>query len=102
MQENLLDSPELHGRLCLSSCILAELLRRSPQPADTGQLAQAAGHAKDEVEQMCKHLVRHGLLHMSSGEGGEGRWQLAGDPAAMTLADLFSALLAPADGHPLS
>ena len=65
MKENgLLGRPHLHGRLYLSSCILAELLKQSP----------AALHPAQPAEE-------------------------AGDPAGMTLADLFSALLFPSNGQ---
>ena len=98
MTENeLLGSPDLHGRLCLSSCILAELLRRAPAPVNTDQLVQEVGHPRDEVQQMCMRLARNGLLLPDADR--EGLWRLAGDPASMTLADLFSALLAPAGGR---
>ena len=96
MKENdLLGSPQLHGRLYLSSCILAELLKRSPAALHTAQLAEEAGHPQDEVEQMCSRLYHNGLLQRDAGGG----WRLAGDPASMTLADLFSALLLPPNGQ---
>lgn len=95
--KDILGSPDLHGRLCLSSCILAELLRRAPAAVDIVELVREAGHPREEVEQMCGRLVRNGLLQPAPGQ--EGWWRLAGDPASITLADLFSALLAPAEGH---
>lgn len=98
MKDNdILGNPDLHQRLCLSSCILAELLRQWPAAVGIEQLVQEAGHPREEVEQMCRRLNRNGLLQPDAGR--EGLWRLAGDPASMTLADLFSALLAPSNEH---
>jgi len=98
MKDNdILGNPELHARLCLSACILAELLRQAPASVGIEQLAQQAGHPREEVEQMCSRLHRNGLLLPDAGR--DAIWRLAGDPSSMTLADLFSALLAPSSGH---
>ncbi|HYC41703.1 MAG TPA: hypothetical protein VEB70_01810 [Noviherbaspirillum sp.] len=98
MKDNdILGNPHLHERLCLASCILAELLRQSPAGVGIDQLVQVACHPREEVEQMCDRLYHTGLLQPDPGR--EGFWRLAGDPARMTLADLFSALLAPSIGH---
>ena len=88
---DILGSPGLHEELCLSSCILAELLRQAPAPVAIEQLVREVGHPLDEVEHMCARLHGNGLLQTDP--GAEGMWRLAGDPASITLADLFSALL---------
>ncbi|WP_420475409.1 hypothetical protein [Noviherbaspirillum sp. ST9] len=98
MQDNdILGNPDLHERLCLSSCILAELLRQSPAAVGIDQLVQVACHPREEVELMCSRLSQTGLLRLDPER--EGLWQLAGDPSSLTLADLFSALLVPSFGH---
>ncbi|HYD60429.1 MAG TPA: hypothetical protein VEC35_08750 [Noviherbaspirillum sp.] len=93
--DDILGSPALHGQLCLSSCILAELLRQSPRAVGIDQLVQAVDHPLEDVEQMCRRLSRNGLLLPDVDR--QGVWMLAGDPARITLADLFSALLAGTD-----
>lgn len=95
--EDILGNPALHEQLCLSSCILAELLRHAPAAVGIEQFAQVTGHPREEVERMCKQLYRNGLLQQDAGR--QGTWMLAGDPARITLADLFSALLAGPDGR---
>jgi DNA-binding IscR family transcriptional regulator len=92
--DDILGNSALHDQLCLSSCILAELLRQSPRAVGIDQLVQAVDHPLEEVEQMCRRLSRNGLLQPDVDR--QGVWMLAGDPARITLADLFSALLA---GH---
>ena len=94
---DILGSGELHARLFLSSYILAELLRQSPASVDIEQLVREVGHPRDEVEQVCTRLYRTGLLQPDAGR--EGIWRLAGDPASITLANLFSALLSPPTGR---
>lgn len=89
--EDLLGKAALHEQLCLSSCILAELLRQAPVPVDIEQLVHAVGHPREEVEQMCAQLQRHGVLQPHAGDPDFGT--LAADPSGITLADLFSALL---------
>jgi DNA-binding IscR family transcriptional regulator len=95
--EDILGNSALHEQLCLSSCILAELLRRAPAAIDIEQLVLAVGHPREEVEQMCSQLYRNGLLQPDAER--QGIWMLAGDPARITLADLFSALLAGPNGR---
>lgn len=96
-EDDFLGNSALHDKLCVSSCILAELLRLSPAAVGIDALVRAVCHPHEEVELMCRQLYRNGLLQ-PDGER-EGRWMLAGDPASITLADLFSALLAGPDGR---
>ena len=96
-ETDILGSAGLHEQLCLSSCILAELLRRAPSPVSIEQLVHEVGHPLDEVERMCARLHGNGLLQTDPAR--EGMWRLAGDPARITLADLFSALLSPSDAR---
>ncbi|WP_206047201.1 Rrf2 family transcriptional regulator, partial [Noviherbaspirillum denitrificans] len=77
------------------SCILAELLRQFPAAVGFDGLVRESDHSRDEVEAVCLRLYRNGLLRPDA--GGEGFWRLAGDPARITLAELFSALLAPSE-----
>jgi DNA-binding IscR family transcriptional regulator len=94
MKENdLLGSSDLHERLCVASCILAELLSLFPASVEMEQLALAVGHPREKVEEVCVRLRHQGLLQADAGR--DGIWRLAGDPAKLTLADLFAALLAP-------
>lgn len=98
MEENdILGRPDLHERLCVSSCVLAELLRQSPAAVHIDELVREVGHSRAEVEQMCSRLHLKGLLQPEPGR--EGAWRLAGDPSSITLADLFSALLPPPTGR---
>lgn len=90
-EQGILDDAVLHGRLCLSACILAELLANAPASVSTAQLVRASGHAADEVERMCSKLWHNGLLRPDT--SGEKHWLLAAPPDRMTLADLFAALL---------
>lgn len=92
-QNELLGNSDLHERLCVASCIFAEMLRLFPAPIEMEQLVQAVGHPRDEVEETCVLLRQHGLLQPDAGR--EGVWRLASDPASLTLADLFAALLVP-------
>ncbi len=91
-RDDILGNAALHEQLCLSSCILAELLRQSPRAVGIEHLVQAVDHPREAVEQICRQLSRNGLLQPDV--DGQGVWMLAGDPASITLSDLFSALLA--------
>lgn len=94
-EDDFLSNSVLHAKLCISSCVLAELLRLSPAAVGIEQLVQVVGHPREEVELMCKQLYRKGLLRPDAGR--EGSWMLAADPASITLADLFSVLLVEPD-----
>lgn len=96
-ESDILGRPDLHEWLCLSSCVLAELLQQAPDAVHIDQLVREVGHPRAEVEQMCSRLHFKGLLQPEPGR--EGAWRLAGDPSSISLADLFSALLPPPPGH---
>ncbi|RZI44393.1 hypothetical protein EGT07_02945 [Herbaspirillum sp. HC18] len=90
-EKTILDNPVLHEQLCVSSCILAELLRHAPRALSAAQLEKTACHPAEQVEQVCRKLSQHGLLRPDPAL--QGHWMLGGSPSSITLADLFAALL---------
>jgi DNA-binding IscR family transcriptional regulator len=88
----LLGDAALHHRLGITTGILGELMMRAPQSVSIRRLEDAIGYPAQEVEKICQHMWRNGLVQPDPAIAGN--WMLAGSPSDITLEHVFRAVMA--------
>ncbi|GAA4020474.1 Rrf2 family transcriptional regulator [Actimicrobium antarcticum] len=81
----ILGSGDVHARFCAITEVLGKLVSVAPQSLSLAQLAQSTGRTARELGKRCLELARNGLIT----ETTNGLWQLAVDPAEVTLEDVY-------------
>lgn len=81
----------LHNRLSITAGILGELVMRAPRSVSIAGLEEAIGYPARELEKICQHMWRSGLLQPDPAI--EGNWMLAGSPSDITLEHVFRSAL---------
>lgn len=87
----LLGDALLHNRLSITASILGELILRAPRSVSVAGLEEAIGYPARELERLCQHLWRSGLLQPDPDIAGN--WMLAGSASDITLEDVFRTVL---------
>lgn len=87
----LLGDALLHNRLSITASILGELILRAPRSVSVAGLEEAIGYPARELERLCQHLWRSGLLQPDPDI--TGNWMLAGSASDITLEDVFRTVL---------
>lgn len=80
----------LHERFCATTDLLAKLVASAPRPMTLPQLQRATGRDARPLARLCAELSQEGLIIANA----VGAWQLARDPAAVTLDDVYRCVLA--------
>lgn len=94
MDHYLFGDAVLHHRLSITAGILGELVMRAPRSVSVAGLEEAIGHPARELEKICQHMWRDGLLHPDPDVAGN--WMLAGSPSDITLEHVFRSALSAA------
>lgn len=87
----LLGDALLHNRLSITAGILGELVLRAPRSVSIAGLEEAIGYPARELERICQHMWRNGLLQPDPDI--TGNWMLAGSPSDITLEHVFRSVL---------
>ncbi|MEB0135930.1 hypothetical protein QN362_11380 [Actimicrobium sp. CCC2.4] len=85
----------LHERFCAITELLEKLVRAAPTPLSLAQMKRHTGRSGRDISKHCLDLVRNGLVIETS----DGHWTLAGDPADLTLADVYRCATARPEWH---
>lgn len=97
----LLGDALLHNRLSITAGILGELVLRAPRSVSLAGLEEAIGYPARELERICQHMWRSGLLQPDPEIAGN--WMLAGSASDITLEDVFRSVLSASSAqHKLS
>lgn len=98
LDDYLLGDASLHSRLSITAGILGELVMRAPRSVSVASLEDAIGYPAQELERICQHMWRSGLLQPDPALAGH--WMLAGSPSDITLEHVFRSVLSEGTASP--